>query len=132
MKLVKITAPAAVLLWKMLNAPREIPDVPYKAPDDVAALEITRINRWLTDPKTKLISVSVGPGGMSIAGQPRDVEVKDRFVERMKQVCKHYENGGRLAQNCAAYMELQAGLDGRALEIEDVEDVKPEVLSQGN
>lgn len=121
---VNLTVPAGTLLFRFffnvesLNADSNGTQkfAPYAASDDIGTEEVARIAKWL---RTKVYKPN-GQGGFTI--EAWSGKVKDNFVKRIKQVVEHYKGAGHLIINCEAYAELCAGLDGKSISSDDIEE----------
>ena len=127
---VNLTPQATAFIYKMLQQPNELPDKPYAAPHTRAAKEIIALTDWLMGPEgkgnPKLIMVEVvvmqGMPGKKWETKGSSVEMRRKYVERLKDMCAFHKEAGMLVHNCRGYQELLAGLGGQMYSLDkDVE-----------
>lgn len=94
------------------------PVMPYKAPDTAVGLELVAISRWLEN--KVLLKREDGLFNVPLNGWKGNVGKKSLI--RLKEIAKHYEPWGLLANNCAPYMELVYALDCKKIE-DDLVDI---------
>ena len=134
---VAFTQLATGFLYRALFRPDTLPDKPYKAPDEIGAAEIAKIQDWfMKTPKPGLVKrVGFADDGSEVADPPdnftgkiqfqfiaKTLSLKENFVARLKQLVEHHKESGRLIHNCRAYEELRLGLIGQTLDMSDVEE----------
>jgi hypothetical protein len=95
------------------------PVMPYRVPDQIAALEIASIVRWI---QTKVVKRD--ESGRSYV-EKWSGTLNKRSILRIQHILKHYEQWGLLTHNCTAYLDLLYSLDGRSVEA-DLMDVEKE------
>jgi len=96
----------------------------YKAPDEAAARQMIALrSKWL---EAKLLKVKDhnerGQPVYDIGPDPIDTSLKQTFIDRIRELQKHYKDLGMTAPFLRPYMKLQAILDGKALDIDALED----------
>lgn len=119
---VDLTPQATAFIYKMLQSPNELPDKPYAAPSTKAAKELIALNEWFMGPdgkgNPKLITVETlvvqGTPGRKWETKASSVEIKRKYVDRLKDMCSFHKDAGMLVHNCRGYQELVAGLRGQA------------------
>lgn len=88
---------------------------PYKAQDDVASREVGRIARWL---EKQFKDKSEPPA--------YEGKIEQRYVDRMKDIAKHYEEVGRSSYLVQEYVGLLDELEGKEADGEGIEETTPE------
>jgi hypothetical protein len=112
-------------MFRMVVSPNLLtPDQPYKAPDQPAAEDLMGLKRWLLDKDKKRawIENEGTQGGVWKFANGLKVKMRKRYVDRLKELAKHYQGSGRLVMNVEGYEELCATLDGKKIVVESVEE----------
>lgn len=119
---IKLTKEACFMLFRMLWQPNSLgEDKAYQAKDEVARAEVVTIMRWLS---TKVYrTVDKGLPQERFEFDAFTGTIKQRFIDRMLDVAKHYDKSGRQVQNVISYTDLMTGLTGKdSVAIESVEE----------
>lgn len=118
---ISLTIPASGMIFRMLQSPHLLaPDQPYKAPDSPAAQEIVALTKWVVSGK---IAELGDEGGQKVwKFKEYSGKLKECYIKRLKEVCEHYKNSGRLVQNCEGYEDLLAALKGEKVKLDPVEE----------
>ncbi len=123
---IKFSIPALNFAFRMLLNPASLaPDQPYKAPDEIGAKDLIGLQRWFKSKEKMawITEVETEKGKIQQWNfKETTVGLKPRYVDRLKAMCEHHKNVGRLTQNVEAYEELIAALNCKPLEIESVEE----------
>lgn len=121
---IELSLDASTLLFRMLCAPRSLASSPdervneYNAKDTIAQTDCANIHRWMT---TK-VATPRDDGSGAYKMNAYNGKIKEKYVARLKEIAKHYENIGRNVTNCRAYEELLLALDGKPMVIDAVEE----------
>jgi len=104
----------------------------YKAPDEAAQRQMVALQKWVE----KRLLVKKRDDGKSLDypelgdGETVSVSLRQAYIDRIKELMKHYEKIGQLSQMVEPYLKLKDALDGKKFEydeaVEDVEEVGKE------
>ena len=109
-------------LFRMIVSPHTLsPDQPYSAPDQPAAQDLIGLKKWLLDEKTPNKRAWIQDANWKFGDNLR-VKMRKRYIERIKEMLKHYQKSGRVVNNVEGYEELSATLEGKPMSIESVEE----------
>ena len=113
---VKFTRDTSALLYLMLRQPQALGQgaVPYKAADELAALEVIAIQRFTQKHLTK--PSENAPGQVTFIEYAGNL--RKSAVQRIKQILEHFKESGLTSVWAADYWALKYMLDGKDLEIE--------------
>ena len=122
---IEFTESGLSFMFRMIVSPNLLaPDQPYKAPDQPAAEDLMGLKRWLLDKDKKRawIETESVQGGVWKFATNLKIKMRKRYIDRLKELTKHYQGSGRLVQNVEGYEELCASLEGKKVVVESVEE----------
>jgi hypothetical protein len=121
---IKLTKEACFMLYRMFWSPQTLgEDKPYQAKDNLAQAEIVAAMRWMSTKVFKVVNKDKADERFEFSAFSG--KVKQRYLDRMLDVAKHYDKSGRLIQNCTSYAEVISGLTGKEDGIEAVDEDEP-------
>lgn len=119
---ITLTKEATLMLYRMFWQPQTLgEDKPYQTKDLMGHEDVVAIQRWLSTKVFKLADKGTAQERFDFA--PFTGKIKQRYVDRLNTIVKHYEKSGNLIQNSVSYYELVSALTpGKPKELESVEE----------
>lgn len=123
---IELTKAASGILFRMFMQPAAMsPDQPYKAQDPIAKEDVIAICEWMNKSERIAKIREVQERGETTKlweFQAAKFKLRKRYIDRIRDVCEHYKEAGKLMHNVQGYHELVMALDGKKIVLESVEE----------